>query len=311
MPSVIPNRALKDTEIAPGVARVEVVFVNAYLVDVSEGSWVLVDTGLPHCAAWVRRVAQRRYGRNARPAAIILTHGHFDHAGSALALAADWDVPIYAHRLEMPYLRGRSDYPPKDPTVGGVLAMMARTFPDHGYDFSDRVRALPTDDTVPAMTGWRAVHTPGHTAGHISLWREADRTLLAGDALATVNQDSALGMVVQKAEFRRPPAPFTTDWGAAQSSVARLAELRPVVVSAGHGPPLSGPDVSPALTDFARRLRPPRQGRYVAQAAVADERGVVSVPPPPPDHLKTAAAATAIAAAVATVTLARRRNGSR
>ncbi len=62
--------------------------------------------------------------------------------------------------------------------------------------------------------------------------------------------------------------------------------------------------------DFARRLRPPRHGRYVAQPAIADERGVVSLPPPPPDHVKTAAAATAIAAAVATVTLARRRNGS-
>jgi len=195
--------------------------------------------------------------------------------------------------------------------VGGVLAQMARTFPDHGYDFGDRVRALPMGDTVPALPGWRAVHTPGHTAGHICLWREADRTLLAGDALTTVNQDSLLGMVVQKAEFRRPPAPFTTDWGAAQSSVEHLGKLRPTTVSAGHGPPVSGPHVATALTDFARRLRPPGNGRYVAQPAIADERGVVSVPPPPPDHIKTAAAATAIAAAVAAVTLARRRNGSR
>jgi len=309
-PSDTRRRALPSTEIAPGVAQVEVVFVNAYLIDVSAKSWVLVDTGLPNFAGWIRRAAQRRYGRNARPEAIVLTHGHFDHAGSALALAKAWDVPIYAHPLEMPYVRGRSDYPPKDPTVGGVLAQMARAFPDHGYDFGDRVHALPMDDTVPALPGWRAVHTPGHTAGHICLWREADRTLLAGDALATVNQDSALGMVVQKAEFRPPPAPFTTDWGAAQSSVERLSELRPTTVSAGHGPPISGAHVAMALTDFARRLRPPRHGRYVAQPAIADERGVVSMPPQPPDHVKTAAAATAIAAAVATVTLARRRNGS-
>ncbi len=297
-------------EIAPGVARVEIVFVNAYLIDVSATSWVLVDTGLPNCAGWIRRAAQRRYGRNARPEAIILTHGHFDHAGSALALAKGWDVPIYAHPLEMPYLRGKSDYPPKDPTVGGVLAQMARIFPDHGYDFGDRVRSLPMNDTVPALPGWRAVHTPGHTAGHICLWREADRTLLAGDALATVNQDSPLGMVVQHAEFRQPPAPFTTDWGAVQSSVEHLSELRPATVSAGHGPPISGPHVATALTDFALSLRPPRHGRYVAEPAIADERGIVSVPPPAPDHIRTAAVATAIAAAVATVTLARRRNGS-
>jgi len=309
-PSETRHRALSSKEIAPGVARVEIVFVNAYLIDVSATSWVLVDTGLPNCAGWIRRAAQRRYGRNARPEAIILTHGHFDHAGSALALAKGWDVPIYAHPLEMPYLRGKSDYPPKDPTVGGVLAQMARIFPDHGYDFGDRVRSLPMNDTVPALPGWRAVHTPGHTAGHICLWREADRTLLAGDALATVNQDSPLGMVVQHAEFRQPPAPFTTDWGAVQSSVEHLSELRPATVSAGHGPPISGPHVATALTDFALSLRPPRHGRYVAEPAIADERGVVSVPPPAPDHIRTAAVATAIAAAVATVTLARRRNGS-
>jgi len=310
-PSPIPHRALEFTEVAPGVARVGVVFVNAYLVDVSDTSWVLIDAGLPHCSGWIRRAAQRRYGRDARPVAIVLTHGHFDHAGSALALATGWNVPIYAHPLEMPYLTGRSDYPPKDPTVGGALAMMARLFPDRGSDFGDRVRALPTDGTVPPLPGWRAVHTPGHTAGHISLWREADRTLLAGDALATVNQDSAFGMVVQKREFRRPPAPFTTDWTAAQSSVERLAELRPTTVSAGHGPPMSGAAVATALMEFARRLQPPRHGRYVAEPAVADKRGVVSVPPAPPDHLKTAAAVAAIAAAVTTVTLARRRNGSR
>ncbi len=233
-----------------------------------------------------------------------------DHAGSAWALATDWDVPIYAHRFEMPYVSGSSDYPPKDPTVGGVLALMSRAFPDHGYDLRGRVRALPLDGTVPALPGWRAVHTPGHTAGHVSLWRAADRTLLAGDALATVNQDSPHGMVVQKAEFRRPPAPFTPDWSAAQSSVERLAALRPMTVGAGHGPPMSGPGVATALTDFARRLRPPRHGRYVVHPAVTDERGVVAVPPPAPDHLQTAAAAAAIIATVATFTLARRHHDS-
>ena len=56
-------------------------------------------------------------GAGAPPEAIVLTHGHFDHAGSALQLAEYWDVPIYAHRLEMPYLTGKADYPPPDPTI--------------------------------------------------------------------------------------------------------------------------------------------------------------------------------------------------
>ena len=42
------------------------------------------------------------------------------------------------------------------------------------------------------MPGWRWVHTPGHTAGHVSLFRDADRTLIAGDAFVTTKQESAL-----------------------------------------------------------------------------------------------------------------------
>ena len=52
--------------------------------------------------------------------AIILTHGHWEHSGAARKLAAAWDIPIYAHRLELPFLDGRERYyPPADPTEAG------------------------------------------------------------------------------------------------------------------------------------------------------------------------------------------------
>ncbi|MDQ3321121.1 MAG: MBL fold metallo-hydrolase [Acidobacteriota bacterium] len=290
--------------VAAGVRHLKILFVNAYFVDTPEnesGSWVLVDTGIPLSGGRIKRFAEKIYGEGARPSAIVLTHGHFDHAGAALELAAEWEVPIYAHHLEMPYLNGKSDYPPQDPTVGGALAQMSRLFPHGGYDFGTRVYALPQNGEVEEMRGWRVVHTPGHTAGHISLFRESDRTLLAGDALATMNQDSWISNLTEVKEFCHPPAPFTTDWTAARRSVEILAELEPNAVAAGHGQPMTGAGTAEQLKNFAKNFTAPARGRYVNQPATADENGIVTLPPPVSDPVRQALLGAAIFAGGAVV----------
>lgn len=288
------TRALQP--VAPGVTRLPIVFVNVYLLDDPGGGWTLVDAGLPMTAARIRGAAEARYGTGARPDAIVLTHGHFDHAGSALELAREWDVPIYAHPLELPYLTGRSDYPPQDPTIGGAICFLSRFFPHSGYDFGTRVHPLPGDGTVPGLPEWRWVHTPGHTPGQVSLFREADRTLVAGDAVTTMDLDSWGAQVTREPELDRPPAPFTPDWTAARRSAERLAELEPEIIAAGHGVPIAGPDVAEALRRFAARFPMPGAGRYVPEPAQADATGVVYVPPPVPDPLPGRLAAFALAA---------------
>jgi glyoxylase-like metal-dependent hydrolase (beta-lactamase superfamily II) len=226
---------------------------------------------------------------------VILTHGHWDHSGSALELAKEWDVPIYAHPLELPYLTGKSRYAPKDPTVGGAIAMAARLMPSKGYDFGDRIQALPGDGTVPGMPGWQWVHTPGHTHGHVSLFRERDRVVLAGDALTTVNQDSPYTAITRRPEFYRPPAPFTVDWTAAEASIHNLATLHPSVVGAGHGWPIKGSRTAELLAEFAAGFGKPERGRYVNEPVVADETGIVSLPPPVPDYTGRMLAVWAVA----------------
>jgi len=288
------------------IERIQVVFVNAYMIGRRGEPWVLLDTGLPGFASHVRGAAEARYGIWHPPEAIVLTHGHFDHAGSAGELAEQWDVPIYVHPLELPYLTGKSDYPPQDPTVGGALGFMSRTFPHSGLDLGTRVHALPEDGTVPGLPEWRWIHTPGHTAGHISLFRDSDQTLLSGDAFATLNQDSAIAMITQKPEFSVPPAPFTTDWDAAEASVKTLADLRPTL-SSGHGVPVRGPRVADDLQHFANTFPRPTRGRYAHQPARTDENGVVSVPPPVRDPLPLQLLAGGIVAA-AVLAMVRRRD---
>ncbi len=245
--------------------------------------WVLVDTGLPTFAGSIRRNVEQRFGPGTRPEAIILTHGHWDHAGNALELSKLWDVPIFAHELELPYLTGKSNFAPKDPTVGGMIGFASRLMPSKGYDFGDRVRPLPADSSVPSLPAWHWIHTPGHTHGHVSLFRDQDRVLLAGDALTTVNQDNPYTMVTRKPEFYRPPSPFTVDWDAAIGSVHELAKLHPSMVGAGHGWPISGPGTDGQFQAFAAALLPPAQGRYSHQPVRADATGIVELPPPVPD----------------------------
>lgn len=301
----VHSEKVSPRRFAAGIERLPILFVNVYMVGEREGPWVLVDTGIPGFAGRIRRAAETRYGGRP-PEAIILTHGHFDHASSARELADHWDVKVYAHRLEIPYLDGRSDYPPHDPTVGGALGLMSRTFPYRGIDLGSRLRLLPINGDVPGLPGWRWLPTPGHTNGHVSLFRDADGVLLAGDALATLDQDSPVAMVTQRRELSVPPAPFTTDWRAAHASVWRLAGLRPSAIGAGHGLPVAGPHVAFDLRRFAEEFTPPRRGRYVETPAKADENGVVEVPPKPRDLLPVKALAAGLAAAGA-IALARRR----
>ena len=293
--------------VAPGLARLGIVFVNVYALGEPEGPWVLVDAGLRGSEGYIRRAVEGRFGAGARPKGILLTHGHFDHAGAARVLAEGWDVPIFAHSLEAPYLTGRSDYPPRDPTMGGAMAHMSRLMPDHGYDFSDRVRELSADGSLPGLPGWRWLHMPGHTPGHISLYREADRVLLAADAFATMNLDSWSAYLTREREFSRPSPPFTFDWGTAHRSIEKLADLEPRVVAAGHGLAITGDHVAYQLRDFTASFTPPHRGRYVASPPVADEDGVEKLPPPLPDPYARGVAGAFVAGLILLALVRRRR----
>jgi glyoxylase-like metal-dependent hydrolase (beta-lactamase superfamily II) len=295
-------------EVAPGVSYLTTVFVNLYVIETA-GECVLVDSGLPGTSAFTRSHVERQLGGK-RPSAIVLTHGHFDHAGSAAALADAWGIPIYAHPLELPYLTGRSDYAPRDPSMGGAIAQLARVFPTSGTDLGGRVRPLPDDGSVPGLAGWRWIHTPGHTAGHVSLFRDAGRVLIAGDALTTMDLDSWMAVTLETPEIDRPPAPLTPDWDAARESVRRLAELAPATVGAGHGIPLSGAEATEGVRLLAERFPVP-PGRYAGHPARADERGIVHVPPPVPDPLpgRLALAAVGLLAGIALARALRGRDG--
>lgn len=277
-------------EAAPDIGGLRQLLVNVYFIgDPGSGEWTLVDAGLRGSAEPIVREAARRFGPDAKPRNILLTHGHFDHVGALKTLARKWGVDVFAHSLELPYLTGRSSYPPPDPTVGGgAMAWMSPLYPKRPIDLSGFVRPLPADGSVPGLPEWRWLHTPGHSPGHVSFFRQRDRALIAGDAFVTTRQESLSAAISQAPELNGPPAYFTPDWEAARDSVKHLASLNPEIVATGHGVPMRGERMRQELHELANHfetIAKPTRGRYVNEPALAGINGVFSVPPVGP--LKT------------------------
>ncbi|WP_421385102.1 MBL fold metallo-hydrolase [Bacillus salacetis] len=241
-------------EVLPDLYCYNVQIVNiAFIGNPQESSeFILVDAGMPDSHEKIIEAAKERFGENALCKAIILTHGHFDHVGALKGLLEVWDVPVYAHTAEKPFLNGESSYPPPNTDAEGLVAKMSSMFPRHSIDVSSNLRILPEDGSIPVLPGWRYIHTPGHTPGHISLFRDEDKALVAGDAFINVEQEKLYEVLTQKQEIHGPPQYFTVDWQAAWNSVKTLSELKPLLAVVGHGLPLADDELTTNLDRLAR-----------------------------------------------------------
>jgi len=235
--------------------------VNVYLIGTPEG-WCLVDAGWPGHADDIRRAAAGLFGPGSRPAAILLTHCHPDHSGAASELARTWDCPVRMHPLDLPLAHPdlaavRDCGGPLDrwlilPVLRAMGAKRSGALLEKS-DLRDRAQALDPETPLPGPSGWLALHTPGHTRGHIALIREEDGVVVTGDALTTVDVNSPLGPIRGRATLGRPPWITTWDWAAAGRSMDAVVARRPRVIAPGHGAPLSGDDADRLELEFLAR----------------------------------------------------------
>jgi glyoxylase-like metal-dependent hydrolase (beta-lactamase superfamily II) len=107
------------------------------------------------------------------------------------------------------------------------------------------------DGVVPGLEGWRWVHTPGHTPGHVAFVRALDRVAISGDALLTLRVNAAAGFLLGSQGLSAPPWYTTWDREAARASIRAIADLEPSVLGGGHGRPLTGPETAEAVREFA------------------------------------------------------------
>ena len=120
------------------------------------------------------------------------------------------------------------------------VAQGARPAPGHGPG-AKLLAKLPLPDPHAVerrlregdeVAGFRVLDTPGHSPGHVSFWRESDRTLVCGDVLFNLN------VLTLKRGLCEPPRLLTHDPALNRESARRLAQLQPALVLFGHGPPL-------------------------------------------------------------------------
>jgi hydroxyacylglutathione hydrolase len=188
--------------------------INAYLV-----GDVLVDAMTKRDA---KRILKALDGRAVTAHAI--THAHPDHQGASDAVCAALNVPFWAPELDVPPAEDSALIAERQPK-NAVNSLFTRIMTGPGRPVD---RVLREGDEVGGFT---VLDTPGHSAGHISLWREVDRTLILGDVVN--NQHPLLGF---PRGLREPLAMFTPDPARNRESIRRLGELGAVTVCFGHGP---------------------------------------------------------------------------
>lgn len=189
--------------------------INTYLVED-----VLIDAGAKFDA---RKIIRQLEGR--KLSAHALTHAHFDHQGASKRVCETFDVPFWVAAADVPAAEDPNVIFERQPdaTINRInFKLMAG--PGHPVD-----RALREGDEVG---GFRVLDTPGHSAGHVSFWRESDRVLICGDVLT--NMDTTTGLP----GLHEPKGYYTPDPATNRRSAKRLGELEPALVLFGHGGPV-------------------------------------------------------------------------
>lgn len=273
----------KPIEIAPGVHwySAGAVAGNIYFVQ-SASSWVLIDTATAGQGRRIQEAAEMLFGVGARPAAILLTHVHPDHSGSALELARAWECTVYLRPDEMELAIARNLATVAcyaNPLDRWIILPLLRLFPRRWIEammeresLGEVVRAFEPETAPSGLPEWTSITTPGHSPGHTAFLRRSDCVLIAGDALLTVDASSLGGVLSWILRPNKPQVcepPWYTNWSHNQVRVAacEVVRLQPQVLATGHGCPLSGDACAAALRAYARKY-----GLKIANASGQDLR---------------------------------------
>jgi glyoxylase-like metal-dependent hydrolase (beta-lactamase superfamily II) len=227
-------------DVVPGIHRIEDSYTNWYLLE-EDGRLTVVDAGVP--TSWESlQDALKRLGRpQSAIEAIVLTHAHFDHVGFAEKARTELGVPVYVHENDVPltghpwrydHERRRSVYFATQVKALPIVASLLRNRAFWPSPIQEVVRY--TEGVLPVPGSPRVVFTPGHTLGHCALHLPDRDTVIAGDAIVTLDPYTA----------RRGPRlvarAATVDSERNTASLDAIAATRARTVLVGHGDPWTG-----------------------------------------------------------------------
>ena len=214
--------------IAPGVHSLSLGYVNAILLDDDDGP-VIVDTGVPDSAGKILAGFQELGHAPEDVQKIIVTHKHVDHTGSLADLKSATGAPAVMHPVDAASVRIGESIRPVKPSPGifsKIMAVVMR-MTSANLDPVTIEEEVNDGDKLAIAGGIEVLHTPGHSAGHISLYLPRDGgILIVGDAAINV-----MGL-------RYPP--IFEDMAAGMSSLQRLSALQFNTAAFMHGKSLNG-----------------------------------------------------------------------
>lgn len=210
---------MRMKQVAPDVRQIDTFLlpnsVNAYLV-----GDVLVDAGTRHST---KKILEALHGHEV--SAHALTHAHSDHQGASHEVCERLGIPFWVGEADADAAERPELIRERQPDhFMAAVSYRVFTGPGHPVD-----RKLVVGDEI---AGFQVLHTPGHSAGHIALWRESDRVLVAGDVFNSANPLTGIP------GLRLPYDFWTPDPAENRRSAKRLGELEPALVLVGHGPPV-------------------------------------------------------------------------
>jgi glyoxylase-like metal-dependent hydrolase (beta-lactamase superfamily II) len=181
---------------------------------------VMIDTGLVGEPFFIRRLIRRLGLKPDAIKAILLTHGHLDHAGNLAWLKSWTGAKVYAHAEELRHVAGTYPY-------AGVARWCGRL--EAAGRFLFRYRAAPIDEFItdgqelPFWGGLRVIHLPGHTRGHCGFFSAKHDLLFSGDLLASYFFNT-----------HQPPAILNSAPELLAASVAKVQQLAPRLIIPSH-----------------------------------------------------------------------------
>lgn len=206
--------------LANDILRVRTPGADFYVLRDGRGLY-LIDAGFIGGRKHLHRALQERGWDKEPIVGIIATHGHLDHVLNIGALAEETGAWIAAPRLDLANYTGEATYR-QWARVAGVLEAIGR--PLLGFQPFSPARLLDDGDTLDIWHGLRAIHLPGHTAGHMGFYCESLRLLFTADLFASFSWST-----------HRPPAIFNSEPEQIPGSIAKALELDLAGVMPNHG----------------------------------------------------------------------------